>query len=169
MSASAGSITALIEEELTKLRDRRVVGHIRGLLVSPDIQTRDWDYGAPGTAYPCWLVLAHKASNTGIAYSEFGFGPSSPWGLLFLSGTEYMSMGMDSSWFQRFLDAYFESKAASDVPIWRVFRHHGDFPGAPITDESTWDATWGEVKRLRKEDPASRYVCWQSVYVRSDA
>jgi hypothetical protein len=166
MSASADSVIALVEDELAKLDDRRVVGHIRGLLVTPELQMRAWDYGAPNTSYPCWLVLAHKASNTGIAYSEFGFGPAMPWGLLFLHGAEHMSMGMDSGWYQRFLGAYFESMAASDLPIWRVFRHQGNFPGIPITDESTWSTTWAEVERLRSEHPAFRYDCWQSVYVR---
>ncbi len=165
MSASAGSVTALVEDELAKLGDRRVLEHIRGLLVPPEIQMRAWDYGTSDTAYPCWLVLAHKASNTGIAYSEFGFGPTTPWGLLFLEG-EHMSMGMDSGWYQYFLDAHFESMAASDLRIWRVYRHQGDFPGAPITDEGAWEATWGEVMRLRSEHPNFRYDCWQSVYVR---
>jgi hypothetical protein len=59
-----------------------------------------------------------------------------PWGLLFLEGTDHMSMGMDSGWFEHFLEAYFESQASSEVPIWRVFQHQGtDFPGKAITAE----------------------------------
>jgi hypothetical protein len=80
---------------------------------------RPWDYGRPGEAFPCWLVPEHQASNTGIAYCEQGFGPRCPWGLLFLEGTEHMSMGMDSAWFEYFLEACFEFKASSEVPIWR--------------------------------------------------
>lgn len=125
---------------------------------------RGWDYGDPD-AYPCWLVLAHKASNTGIAYSEHGFGPAMPWGLLFLEGAENMSMGMDSGWFKHFLDAYFDSMAASELPIWRVFERQGsDFYGIPVTHESTWDTTWAEIERLRSEHPELIYNCWQSVY-----
>src|SRR5260221_7478632 len=134
------------------------------------IEERGWDYGAPGESYPCWLLLAHRPSNTAIAYCEFGFGPATPWGLLFLEGTQHMSMGMDSGWFDCFLDAYFDSKASAELPIWRVFRHHGnDFPGIPITEEGSWDATWAEVMRLRAEQSSFRYDCWQGVYAREDA
>jgi len=127
---------------------------------------RAWDYGEPDEVYPCWLLLAEKSSNTGIAYCEFGFGPTRPWGLLFLEG-KYMSMGMDSGWFDRFLDAYFESMSATNLPIWRVFEQNGsDFPGKPISVEGTWEATWDVVMRLRSERPQLGFNCWQSVYTR---
>jgi len=168
-SLTAESVNALVDSELGRLRDQRVVAHIRSLLVTPRAQQRAWDYGEPGQSYPCWLVLAHRPSNTGIAYCEHGFGPKMPWGLLTLEGTEHMSMGMDSGWFDRFPDAYFESHASADLPIWRVFECNGvEFPGTPITAEGAWDATWAEVKRLRSERPGLRYNCWQSVYARDD-
>ncbi len=164
-TVSGDSLTRLIENELARLDDDRVIGHIRRLLITPSPQTRAWDYGEPGEAYPCWLVLAHPESNTGIAYCEFGFGPKNPWGLLFLDGDGYLSMGMDSGWFRRFLDAYFDSIAATELPIWRVFQRRGNTqPQVPVTDEGSWEATWAEVKRLRKENPDSRYDCGQSVY-----
>ena len=163
---SAVSVSGLIEGELSTLSDRRVIEHIRRLLVRPELQMRQWAYGAPDTVYPCWLVLAHGASNTGIAHCELGFGPRAPWGLLFLDGTAVqMAMGEDSAWFRRFLDAYFESAASSELPIWRVFQQDGsDFPGTPISAEGAWDATWAEVMRLRTEQPDVRFNCWQSVY-----
>jgi len=78
-----------------------------------------------------------------------------------------MSIGMDSGWFDRFLEAYFESYVSSDVPIWRVFeRHDCDFPGNPITAEAAWDTTWAEVERLRRERPDFGFYCGQSVYAR---
>jgi hypothetical protein len=75
-----------------------------------------------------------------------------------------MSMGMDSSWFDSFLDAYFESQASLKLPIWRVFE--GGYPGTAITDEGTWDATWAEIRRLRNEKPQLRFNIGQSVYAR---
>jgi hypothetical protein len=165
--AYATSVTELLERELAILGDRRVADHIRGLLVTPYVQIRAWDYGQRGDAYPCWIVLEHSASNTGIAYCEGGFGPTFPWGLLFLKGREHMSMGMDSGWFERFLKTYFESPASTDLPIWRVFENHGaDFPGKPISTERSWDDTWAEVKRLRSANTGLRYDCWQSIYDR---
>ena len=149
--------------------DKRVLAHVRTLLATPEAQLREWDYGEPGQSLRCWLVLAHRPSNTGIAYCEEGFGPAMPWGLLRLEGTEHMSMGADSGWFDRFPDAYFESHASADLPIWRVFERSGmAFPGTPITAEGTWDATWADVMRLRGQKPHLQYDCWQTVYARED-
>jgi hypothetical protein len=164
--ASPESITALLELELSALSDSRVVDHIRSLLVTPKCQSRPWDYGQPGEEFPCWLVLEHLVSNTAIAYCEQGFGPEMPWGLLFLTG-KHMSMGMDSGWFEHFLEAYFDSQVAPDLPIWRVFQHSGtDYPGTAITPEGSWDVTWAEVLRLRGANDGYRYDCSQSIFRR---
>jgi hypothetical protein len=166
MTVTAASLDALIEAELSALTDERVVHHVRSLLVAPQPQSRQWDYGAPDAAFPCWVVLVHKASDTGIAYSEFGFGPRLPWGLLSL-GVGHLSMGMDSSWFRCFLDAYFDSFASTELPIWRVFERSSEaYPGNPITVESDWDTTWREVERLRGAFPGRRFACSQSIYQR---
>jgi hypothetical protein len=109
MAVSASSILQLLEAELVELQDPRVVAHIRSLFVEPVAVVRGWDYGAEDEAYPCWSVLEHVQSNTGIAYCEYGFGPAHPWGLVFLTGTEHMSIGMDAGWYSRFLEAFFES------------------------------------------------------------
>jgi hypothetical protein len=165
MVITANTVSGLVEAELAVLKDLRVVEHIRGLLVLPEPIIRAWDYGRPDEAYPYWSILNHAASNTGIAYCEFGFGPQSPWGLVSLKGSEHMSMGMDSGWFTHFLDAYFESHASSDLPIWRAYEQKGsEFPGTPITDEAPSAVTWEVVMRLRKENPQWRYNHWQSVY-----
>ena len=77
------------------------------------------DYGADGEKYPCWIVLEHASSNTGIAYCAQGFGPTDPWGLLFLAGPQ-KSMGMDSGWFTT-LEYAFRESAACDIPPPRGF------------------------------------------------
>ena len=165
MTITATHLLEIVEAELVVLSDARVVDHVRALLVPPSPITRGWDYGAADEAYPCWSVLEHKTSNTGIAYCENGFGPRNPWGLVFLGGTEHMSMGMDSGWFPRFLDAYFDSSAASDLPVWRVFQQlENEYPGKPLSAEKSWDSTWAEVERLRVLNPNNRYHCGQSIY-----
>jgi hypothetical protein len=164
MTISADQLKALVDRELSAIHDERVKIHIRNLLVEPYPVTRGWDYGAPDESYPCWSVLEHNKSNTSIAYCESGFGPRSPWGLVFLSNPSHMSIGMDSGWYISFLDAYFESMAASELPIWRVYKQsEGAFPGAPVTEESDWDSTWAEIMRLRSVDSTSRYHCHQDV------
>jgi hypothetical protein len=103
-------ITNLVEKELARIADPVLLAAIRSLLVPPYAVERDWDYGWPGQKHTCWTVLEHRPSNTGIAYCEAGFGPSSPWGLVFLSG-DVMSIGMDSAWFASLEDAMRESPA----------------------------------------------------------
>jgi hypothetical protein len=103
-------IANLVEKELARIADRVLVTAIQSLLVTPYPVERDWDYGLPGQNYKCWTVLEHRASNTGIAYCESGFGPSYPWGVVWLSG-EYMSMGPDSGWYATLEDAMRESRA----------------------------------------------------------
>jgi hypothetical protein len=71
---------SLVERELESLSDARVLEHIRKMLVEPEVAFRAWDYGKPGEKYPCWTVLKHAASKTGIAYCEYGFGLRCPWG-----------------------------------------------------------------------------------------
>jgi hypothetical protein len=71
---------------------------------------------------------------------------------------------MDSGWFGTFLEAFFDSFAITDLPIWRVFKTESpDSKPHAISEEGEWDATWAKVKSLRKADPASRYDCSTSV------
>ena len=107
---TADKVSLLVTEELTRIPDPALLAKVRELLVSPYPVERDWDYGGAGERFTCWTVLEHAASNTGIAYCAQGFGPSCPWGLVFLSG-EHMGIGMDSGWYSRLEDAMRESMA----------------------------------------------------------
>src|SRR5262249_12080529 len=133
MAINADKLKNLVERELQNLSDIRVLSHIRGLLVEPNAVLLHWDYGVPGQQYPCWIVLADPKSNTAVAYSEQGFGPRNPWGLVWLpTDDEHSSMGMDSGWFPSLLGAYFESSAA-DLSIWRVFKTDASGAREPLT------------------------------------
>ena len=110
MSLSASDVTALVEAQLAGVGDPKVVALIRSLIVPPRCELRPWDYGPPGTQYPCWIVAVHAPSQTGFAYCEQGFGPRCPWGLLWLSG-EHLNMGMDCSWYDSLEAAIRESFA----------------------------------------------------------
>jgi hypothetical protein len=164
MAVHPATLTSLIEQELEHLSDARVLGHIRELLVEPEVVFRAWDYREPGEKYPCWTVLKYPSSETGIAYCENGFGPRCPWGLVGLDEDEQRnSMGMDSGWFTCLLDAYFDSHAAAELPIWRVFKETSSWPGEPVTEEGLWEVTWQRLEQYRKEDPASKYGVHHSV------
>lgn len=111
----AREVSGIVEREIQRIRDPRVVDRIRELVVAPYPVERLWDYGAHGERYTCWTVLEHAASNTGIAYCTEGFGPSDPWGLVFLSGP-HTNIGMDSAWFASLEDAFRESMAWDESP-----------------------------------------------------
>jgi len=72
-------------------------------------------------------------------------------------------MGMDSGWFTTFLDAFFESVACTELPIWRVFEEKPDGTRIPVTGEGAWEATWSRIHDLRRRDPINRYHCGHSV------
>ena len=103
------AVSSLVRKELDQITDPALLSRIRELLVTPYPIERDWDYGTVGERFTCWTVLEHSPSNTAIAYCEKGFGPSDPWGLVFLSG-DHMGIGMDSGWFSTLESAMRESK-----------------------------------------------------------
>ena len=91
-------VSELVREALARISDVALLNRMRTLLVTPYPVERDWYYGLPGEHFTCWTVLEHPSSGTGIAYCPFGFGPSDPWGLVFLAG-DTMGIGIDSEWF----------------------------------------------------------------------
>lgn len=161
----APTLALMVDHELRSVRDARVVQYIRQLLVPPYIEARLWDYGEPGQTFPCWIVLDdNAASGGGIAYCEFGFGPKAPWGLLLMgSDVTRRSMGMDSGWYGSFMDAFFESFAASALPIWRVFSMDGGRPEKPLTGEMDWDDAWADCKARRVSSPNSFYMVHHTI------
>ena len=163
MSITAAILKQIIAEELETITDERVRAHIRSLLVEPAPILRDWDCGEPGEQYTCWAVLNHERSNTGIAYCEEGFGLKSPWGLVGLTKERGLSMGMDSGWFRTFMEAYFDSFAATDLSIWRVFKTNLGLSPVPISPELAWDKAWEQIMELRASDPETRYDCGHSI------
>jgi hypothetical protein len=106
----AGDIDTLVAEQFARISQPDVVKSLRPLLVKPRCEQRPWDYGTPDQTYPCWIVAEHRPSNTAIAFCESGFGPSCPWGLLFLNGP-HLNMGMDSQWFISLEEAFRDSMA----------------------------------------------------------
>jgi hypothetical protein len=104
MRYGADFISELVDAELSKIADSTLEQRIRELLVPPYPVEREWDYGPPDQHFTCWTVIEHRPSNTGVAFCAEGFGPSDPWGLIFLSGPR-MDIGMDCSWYASLEDA----------------------------------------------------------------
>jgi len=106
-------VSALVREELARIKDPKIGSRLAGVLVLPYPSERGWDYGKPGEKFVCWVVLEHRRSNTAIGYCEEGFGPRCSWGLLSLTGP-CLNMGMDSGWFSTLEDAFKDSWANQD-------------------------------------------------------
>ena len=62
-----------------------------------------------------------------------------------------MPMGMD------FLDAYFGSWAAAQLPIWKILKEEPDGTLISLGDEGERNSTWDRIKELRNSDPSGRY------------
>ena len=112
--ATIVEVRELVEAGLSRLGpDLRA--RVEQLLVEPYVVDRQWSYGAG--KYPCWTVLEHTRSGTGIAYCDFGFGPERPWGLVWLQGdgvnTDRMGIGQDSAWFSSLEEAFIDSFASN--------------------------------------------------------
>lgn len=109
---TANEIQRLVEAQLVHIKDVRVRDALQSILVSPTCHQRDWDYGQEGERYPCWTVAEHLTSETAIVFSDYGFGPRMPWGLVWIRDTWF---GMDSGWFETLEEAFRDSKAWEEV------------------------------------------------------
>jgi len=65
------------------------------------------------TEYPGLVIAEFAESGIDIAFSEYGFGPSSPWILIFLDRPGF---GMDSSAYARLDGAFRKSMAWNEPP-----------------------------------------------------
>lgn len=92
---SGSDIANLVRSQLSGIQDAELAACIQAHLVQPYVVTGRWQYGAPGQTYPCWVVLEDPASGTAVVFSEFGFAPSDPWGIMVLND---LAMGMDCNW-----------------------------------------------------------------------
>ena len=156
------TLKPLIERELAVVGDPRVLTAIHALLVEPNPVMRRWDYGEPDQQFECWTILDDtKGSETAIVYCEEGFGPSMPWGLVSTGIDDkgcLASMGMDCGWFSTLSEAFYESVAATRLPIWRVYEFANDSSTFAISDEGDWGPAWALCEDLRRTNPVARYT-----------
>ena len=114
---NAAEITALVQLELKKINDPLVQSTILSLLISPSLHQRTWEWDRNENKFPCWTTIQDNRTDTSIVYCEHGFGPKTPWGLVFISKDFF---GGDFSWFRTMEQAFCDSFAASDLEIWNV-------------------------------------------------
>ena len=101
---TAAQVDGLVERELNIFQDPALKEKIIRGRVAPYCQLRAWAYSTTAGQFPCWIVYEEPSKRVGIAYCELRFGPTTPWGLLWLKGG-HQDMGDDSGWFARLEDA----------------------------------------------------------------
>lgn len=93
-----------LEGEIAAIGDSSLQGSVRAILIEPTPMRCAWDYGQPGETYSCWKVAEERVRGVGIVRCEQGFGPRTPWGLVWLHEPT-PAMGQDSGWFSTFREA----------------------------------------------------------------
>ena len=154
MINSADEMLALVDSQVKTIAEPIMQSCLQSLLIPPITQQREWFYGDPGEKLLCWLVMEHTKSDTGIVYSDFGFGPHQPWGLVFLSK---LIIGDDSGWFSTFEQAFYDSYAAGDIKIWNLVKKLNGEIVEVIEEGVTLDAAYGMRDKL-KLDPSTYAV-----------
>jgi hypothetical protein len=117
MAKSSEDVAALVADQLATIRDVVVRDALESRLRTPSRHLRGWDYGANDEQYECWTVAVDAESDSALVYSDHGFGPVHPWGLVSASEPWF---GMDSGWFLRLEDAFVDSSMGADLPVWNV-------------------------------------------------
>jgi hypothetical protein len=106
MSLTLKDVSRAVELELRDFRFSDVLAAFRPLLVAPRRQDREWEYCSSHVRVECWII-AQLNSSLGIAYSQEGHGPSSPWGLVYTDSDDHC--GPDCSWYSKLEDAFIQS------------------------------------------------------------
>jgi hypothetical protein len=95
----------LIEAELSAIADGAERRRVRqAVLDDPVLMRCGWDYGEEDETFPCWKVAANAERGVGVVHCEQGFGPETPWGLIWLKAA-VPRMGPDFGWFATLREA----------------------------------------------------------------
>src|SRR6266700_3057297 len=104
---NTSDVEQLVSEEMTKIRYAEIAKGLSAFLVTPRLETRLWEWQAPHKEYPVWMVAESQKYDYGIAFSDYGFAPDNPWGLVFLS---HKGFDADYCWYPTLESAYEDSR-----------------------------------------------------------
>jgi hypothetical protein len=100
-------VRVLVEAEVEKFSSANFAKGLKTFLVKPRLEMRMWDWNKPLKEYPVWIVAESSRFDYGIAFSDYGFAPDHPWGLVFLSPSNFDA---DYCWYPTLEQAYKESR-----------------------------------------------------------
>ena len=106
------AIQAIVAGEIEKIADSALASALRSFLISPRMELRSWDWSTDHPEFATWVVAESERYNYGIVYSENGFGPRSPWGLVFSSQTNF---GADYCWYTSLESAFLDSRLFEEL------------------------------------------------------
>ncbi|MEP7232984.1 MAG: hypothetical protein ABI691_22180 [Ginsengibacter sp.] len=104
-------VMAEITSQLKLIKDIKSADKINSYLVDPTLHFAMWDYSETEIKYPVWLIIISKTDDTGILFSEYGFGFGN-WGLTKLSDNPF-HFSMDNYWFDTIEEAFLNSFMAN--------------------------------------------------------
>ena len=100
-------IRLLVEGAIGEIRDSLIAEGLRTFLIPPRQQMRTWDWQKPYVKYPVWMVAESSQYDYGIVFSDYGFAPEHPWGLVFPSHDNFDA---DYGWLPTLEEAYRDSR-----------------------------------------------------------
>jgi len=111
-SRSPAEVQALISIEIERISEPTLADVIRTFLVPPRMELRTWDWSNDYPQLPTWVVAESQRYDYGIVYSDNGFGPDNPWGLVFSSHTNF---GADYCWYSSLESAFLQSRLVEET------------------------------------------------------
>jgi hypothetical protein len=112
-------VRTLVEAEVAKFISRDFPNGLKTFLVKPRLEMRTWDWHEPLKEYQVWIVAESSRFDYGIAFSDYGFGPEYPWGLVFSSHSNFDA---DCCWYFSLEEAYKDSRLLEE---YEEGRHEG--------------------------------------------
>ena len=104
---SPEAILAITMFEMARFSDPLLAAALQPFLIAPRMEPRTWDWSTEALEFPTWVVAESQRYDYGIVYAENGFGPDSPWGLVFSS---HKNFGADYCWYTSLQAAFVDSR-----------------------------------------------------------
>src|SRR5260370_39341323 len=78
-------VRILVETQMRKITSRSLARGLETFLTNPRPEMRVWGWSKKPAEYPVWVIAESSRYDYGIVFSDYGFAPEHPWGLIFLS------------------------------------------------------------------------------------
>lgn len=106
-------VIAEVSNQINSIRNIELVNELNKYVVKPTLHLAIWDYSEQEAKYPAWLILKSENDDSGILYSEYGFGFGN-WGLTTLSDHPF-HFGPDYHWFSTLEEAFLNSRMSNSL------------------------------------------------------